>query len=338
MARIYPGAWYATREDVQASLDVLETSRHAREIDRALQASTEDIDGQLQRSFLPITDTRYFPWPDGRRSRSWRLWLDRDEIISATTVTAGGTTISSSDYFLEPVNDGPPYTSLEIDLSSSSALQSGTTFQRAIAITGVFGHSANTRAAGALAEALDASETGVDVTDSSLVGVGNVINVESERMIVTEKSMIDTGVDIDATDSLTASKADVSLVVDTATGIPLVGETILIDSERMRVVDATGTTLTLIRAIDGTVLATHATGASIYCPRTLTVERGALGTTAATHDTATAATIHVPPGQIRQLCSAEAIAGLLKQPDSELEALRERVYVRYGRKMRMAAI
>ena len=64
-----------------------------------------------------------------------------------------------------------------------------------------------------------------------------------------------------------------------------VGEVILVDSERMLIVDIAGNYLTVKRAWDGSVLAIHSTGADIYTLRLLTVTRGALGTTAGTHDT-----------------------------------------------------
>src|SRR3546814_19132909 len=62
-----------------------------------------------------------------------------------------------------------------------------------------------------------------------------------------------------------------------------VGELILIDSERMRIVDITGNNLTVVRAYGGATLAAHSLGADVYVSRRLTVDRGALGTTAAPH-------------------------------------------------------
>lgn len=301
------GVRYCTVEDVKGALDVKASAYADKQILRAIESASRGIDGLMHRTFWPELATRYFDWPNRQYATPGTLWLEQHELISVTALSSGGTTISSSDYFLEPNGEGPPYDRLELDLSSSASFGGGSTSQRDITITGVFGYSADTEAAGALAEALDASETAVDVTDSSLIGTGDTILVGSEYMLVTGRAMLDTAVDIHASDSLTASTADVSLTCSTATGIPQVGETILVDSERMLVVDAAGTTLTVRRAHDGTVLAAHATAASLYAPRTLTVVRGALGTTAATHDTATAVLRHVVPGLIRDLAIGEAI-------------------------------
>lgn len=349
------GVWYCTREDVKRALDAKETSRTNAQIDRAIESASRGIERTLHRRFYPVAATRYKDWPNTQFARPWRVWLDADEVISVTALTAGGTTIASTDYFLEPVDSGPPYTRIEIDLSSSASFASGDTSQRAISITGLFGYTADTSPAGALAEALDASETGVDVTDSSLVGVGDIIKADSERMIVTGRGMLDTGVNIHASDSLAASKSDVSITMSTTTNAPVVDEIILIDSERMLVVDVAGSVLTVIRAWDGSVLATHAGSADIYAPRTLTVTRGVLGTTADTHSTATAITKHVVPGPVRQLTVAEVLNALMQETsgyarmigglESQKELLprgltdlRMQVYATYGRKARSRVI
>ncbi|HZN70568.1 MAG TPA: hypothetical protein VFC00_02625 [Micromonosporaceae bacterium] len=351
------GVWYATREDVKSALDSRETARNDAQVDRAIEGSSRSVEGQLRRRFYPELDTRYFDWPNFQYSRPWRLWLGANELISVSALVAGGTTIAASDYFLRR-SDGkeePPYTHIEVDLESSAVFQAGATHQRAIAVTGLFGHSADETAAGTLAEALDSAETGVDVSDGSLIGVGSIIKVDSERMIVTGRSALDTTVDIHGSDSLTALASDVSITLTTATNAPVAGEVILIDSERMLVVDVAGTTLTVKRAWDGSVLATHAAGAGIYAYRTLTVQRGALGTTAAAHDTAAPVTRHVVPGLVNQLCVAESLVSIQgelgayaqrvgsgdNQRDAAgggIDGIRAQAVRAYGRKMRKAAV
>lgn len=342
---------YATREDVKHALDYKETARNSSQIDRILDDASRSIESLCHRDFYPSNATRYKDWPNQQRARSWRLWLDRDELISVSALVAGGTTIPSTDYFLRP-DTGPPYTHIEIDLDSSSAFSAGNTHQRAIAITGVFGYGTVSVPAGALAEVLDSSETGVDVTNSAVVGVGDLILIESERMIVTDKSMLDTGQNCTV---LTASAADVSITGVTS-GSVFRDEIILVDSERMRVVDVAGTTVTVKRAFDGSVLATHSNGADIYALRTLTVERGAVGTTAVSHSTATAIGRHAVPGPVRGLCIAEAVAQLIdestgyaatqrtgenserKVSRTALQERRDRVYSSHGRKVRSRAV
>lgn len=311
---------YATREDVQDAFDVREAAHRSAQIDQALASASDDIDGWLNRhkhGLAPTNATRYFPWP-GRDSQAWRLWLDENELVSVTTLTAGGTEIVAADYFLEPVNSGPPYTHIEVDLDSQAAFSNSGTHQRAIAVTGVFGINNDQKAAGTLAEALDASETAVDISDSSLVGVGDVLTVESERMLVTGRSSLATGVNLGT--ALTAVNSN-----QTIAGISggfSVGETLLIGNERMRIIENNGTDLTVIRAYDGSTLAAHSIGAGLFAYRTLNVERGALGTTAATHSTSTAVTKWDVPSLVRDLCKAEAITRI----EQEVSAYGGRVY------------
>lgn len=345
------GVWYATREAVKSALDSAETARNNVQVDRAIESASRLVEGFLHRKFYPEVATRYFSWPNTQRAQAWRLWLDADEVVSVTTLTSGGTTIPAANYFLEPVNVGPPYRSVEIDLDSSSAFSSGNTFQRSVAVTGVFGYSAEEVAAGTCAEVLDASETGVDVSDSSLIGVGDIIKVDSERMIVTGKSMLTTAQTLQT--PLTAVQNNVTVAVTNGAAYA-VGEIVLLDSERMLIVDIAGNNLTVKRAYDGSILATHS-GSTLYAPRTLTVERGALGTTAATHSTSAPITRHVVPALVRNLVIAEAI-NMIQQETSGyarvvgsgdnaressgkgLQDLRVQTYTAYGRKARMRAV
>ncbi|HEX6970284.1 MAG TPA: hypothetical protein VF174_15925 [Micromonosporaceae bacterium] len=346
------GVFYCSREDVKAALDAKLTARSDAQIDRIIEQSSRFIEGLTHRKFYPLSTTIYKDWPNFQYARSWRVWLDQHPLVSVTTITSGGVVIAATDYFLRP-DDGPPYSHIEIDLDSSASFGGGSTHQRDIAILGVAHWPEVPLSTGSLGEDLTSGETDVDVSDSSAIGVGDIIRIDSERMTVTGRSMLDTGVDIDAGDSLTASPADVSITVSGSSGAPVVGETILIDSERMLVVDRAGLVLTVKRAWDGSVLATHAGSASIYAPRTLTVERGALGTTAATHSTSAAIVKHVAP--VRTLCVAESVNTYLQETsgyarevgsgDNTREAsgrglsdLREQIRTTYGRKARIRAV
>ena len=345
------GIWYATREDVKSALDSQETARNNAQIDRALEAATAAIWGLTHRRFYPETGTRYFDWPTTFLGNPYRLWLDADEVISVSAIESGGVDLESADYFLEPANSGPPHTHIDIDLSGPGSFNSGRTHQRSIAVTGVFGYSAEEAAAGQLAEALDNSEVSVDVTDSAAIGVGTIIRVDDERMVVQGKLMLTTGQTLQGT--LTQSNADVTVPVTTGSEFG-VGEVLLLNAEKMLIVDIAGNNLIVKRAWDGSVLAAH-TNSTIYAPRTLLVERGALGTTAAAHSTATAINRHVVPGLIRLLAIAEALSSIQQEGaaygrvvgsgESAREAsgkglgdLRAQAYASFGRKARIRAI
>ncbi len=299
------GVWYATREVVKEALDVAQTAYSDRQVDRCIESASRTVEGVLHRRFYPWTGTRYFEWPTD--ADSWRLWLDDADLLTVTTLTAGGVAIAASDYFLEPANSGPPYESIEIDLSSGAYFAAGATHQRAIAVAGVFGYAAEEAPGGTLAEALDTSETGVDVSASETIGVGSILRVDSERMLVTGRTMLDTTQNIGA--DLAASNAGQSVSVTDGTAFAI-GETLLIDAERVLVRDIAGNTLIVRRAYDGSTLAAHTTGADIYAPRRLTVTRGALGTTAAAHNTAVSVAVHAVPGLVSEFCVALALTGL----------------------------
>jgi hypothetical protein len=346
------GVWYCTREDVKRALDSKETARNDAQIDRAIEGATSVVEGLCHRRFYPWTGTRVFDWPSRANQTPWRLWLNQYEVVSVTSLTSNATTIASGDYFLEPANSGPPFSRIELDRSSSASFGNSDTPQHDISVAGWWNWPATTQRAGSLAEALDSSETSVDLTDASAFGVGSILLVDSEYMLVTERAMLDTTQDTQA--ALDNSKAAVTVAVTTGSAFH-VGEVLLIDSERMLIVDIAGNNLTVTRAWDGSVLAAHLSGASIYAARTATVTRGALGTTAAAHSDATAAYVHVVPAQVRSLAVAEAMNTLLQESagygrtvgsgDNQreaggrgLKALREDVYTAYGRKARSRAV
>lgn len=348
------------------ALDYKETSRSHGQVDRALESASDDVEGLCHRRFYPQTDTRSFDWPDLNRSRSWRLWLGANELVSVTALTSGGVTIPPSAYFTRRSDnlEEPPYTHIEISLDSSATFGGGVTTQRDIAVTGVFGYTAAERPAGALAGALNSSQTTVDITSAAAVGVGHLIRVEAERMLVTDRAMLDTGQNLAG--DLGALASGTTVPVADGAGFN-VDEVILIGGERMLIIDIAGNSLVVKRNWDGSVLAAHTTGADIYAPRRLVVERGVLGTAAASHGNGTAIARHTPPGLVRDLCVAEALAQLLQEPagyargggvqDNSrngistsnirssraqlglgVEGLRDRVYTAFGRKARIGAV
>src|SRR5258705_102025 len=278
MGRVF----YVTREEVMDAFDTREAAYRSAQIDSAIGSASDDIDGWLNRhkhGLVPRIATRYFDFPDRGYSQAWRLWLDENEIVSVTSLTAGSVLLTPSQYFLEPVNSGPPYTYIEVNLSTTAGFGNNNTWQRAIAVAGVWGINNDQEAAGTLNGAVNSAVTSLNVSDASLVGVGSVLTVDSEQMNVTGRSPLTTGVNLGT--ALTAQKNNTTIA-----GISVgysVGEILLIDSERMRIVDNNGTNLTVIRAYDGSVLAAHNIGATLFAFRTLTVERGAQGTTAASH-------------------------------------------------------
>jgi hypothetical protein len=349
--------WYATREEVKSALDFRESARNAVALDRAISGASRAVDALCHRVFYPSIATRYFSWPDINSPSGWRLWLDENELVSATTITSGGEVLAAgTDYLLEPANSGPPYGRLEINRASSNAsFTTGSTPQRDIAITGTWcGCPLDSAPAGTLTAALSTTTgTFLSLSNSAPAGIGDLILIDSERMIVTGKAMIGTGQTV-AAPGIAAGSGD-TVLPTSSSSTANVGEVILVDAERMLVVDVSGVNLIVRRAWDGTVLAAHSAGVTINAPRGYTVVRGALGTTAATHSNGAGATRHLVPSLVNQLAVAEAVAGFLQEAagmartsgggNNEFEVaakgltgLRRQVYRAHGRKARVFAI
>lgn len=305
------GATYVTREQIKQSLDVAETARSNDQIDRAIASATSNVEGLLRRRFLPWHGVRFFDWPNGQFARTWRLWLGQDEVISVTSLVSGGVTIPSTDYFLEPNSTGPPYTRVEVNLASRSAFTSASTHQRQIAITGVFGYRADTEVIGHLASdlAADPNATASASWTTASFGVGDLVLIDSELIVIADRTMVDSTQDLQT--PLDASAADVSVAVTSGGGFA-VGETILLDSERMLVVDIAGNTLTVRRAWDGSVLASH-TGSSIWTLTGVTFGRAQQGTTLSAHLSGAVVARHVVPPMVRDLALAYAVNQFLQE-------------------------
>jgi hypothetical protein len=332
-------------------MDTKTTARNAAQIDDALESASREVDGLCNRVFYPTTRTQTWDYPLADRSRPWRLWLNDDELISVSSLVTGAVTVAASDILLRP-DHGPPFNSIEIRRSTIGAYQSSTDLQRAITAVGVFGYDLVEAAAGTLASSCTSGATTVTVSDSSVIGPGSLLRVGTERVVCTEASMVATAATV-AAPGLTATAGNVTVPLSGAG--PVVGEVILVDSERMLAVDLVGTNLTVRRAWDGSVLAAHSAGAVINALRQLTVTRGALGTSAAAHSSADVVVRHVFPGGIVNLTVALAVVELGSESTgytidrrseqspqlaatNALSQLIDRVTTQYGRKNRMRAV
>lgn len=339
---------YITREVVQQALDQKSTARSAGRIDQCIAAAGRDVEGLTHRRFYPWVGTRYKDWPTPSGS-SFRVWLDADEVISVATLVSAGQTLDPDDYFLEPANE-LPYNRVEINRGTAGSFTAGDTPQRNLGITGVFmGCELREIAAGALAVTIDADDATIDVTDGSLVGVGSLLRIGTERLQVFEKYTVDTTQTINA--DLAAAANGVTVAVDDGTAVHI-GEVLLIESERMLVVDVAGNNVTVKRAWDGSVLATHTSGAEVYAYRRCAVTRGALGTVAAGHTAPVAVYAHQAPSLVQELSLAYALNNLLQgssgyarevgSGDNQreatgrgIQAIEDDTYQAYGRKARI---
>lgn len=312
------GVWYTSRESVKSALDEQETARSNAQIDDAIEQGARDVEGLCHRpinGFAPVLATKYFDWPS-RTSRppSWRVWLDRRELIELNSLTVGGgaTTLTSGQYFLEPKNDGPPYDRIEINLGGSGAFSAGNTHQRAIAGVGLWGWRNDQSSIGSLASSL-AGTVGATASVSwttARFGVGDVLCIDSERMFIRERSFVDSTQDLQT--SLTAADSNTTVAVSSGTAFAL-EEMILIDAERMRIVDIAGNNLIVKRAWDGSTLAAHSSGTSIYALTGVQLDRAQLSTSIAAHASDAVVYRWQPEPMLAALNRAYALNTLLQE-------------------------
>jgi hypothetical protein len=342
---------YATREEVKRAADFQYSAYANSRIDRNIQSGSDNIEDITNRRFYPEDDTRKFDYPNNSYAPPWRLWFDGNEIAVSPLVSlksANGTvTIPSSSYFLEPVW-GPPFTRVSLNRSTSAIFGGGSTPQLDIWVQGTFGYWAYSDVVSSVVGAINSSVAQIQAANGSAVGVGDWALVETERLIIADKSMIDTTVPFSGL--TTASASDNVLAVPDGT-VFSPGETLGIDAERCLILDITGNNLVLKRAWDGTTLATHTSG-TIYADRLLSVIRGALGTTAVAHTGGVALARGRVPAEVKELAIAEAIVDMTQESSAfsspgqvresaagiGLGDLRDRVCSAYGRQQRVRAI
>jgi hypothetical protein len=302
---------YTTREKFKRAADVRGSDLDA-QIDRLIAAASRHIERVTRTWFVPRTAAEPYNWPQINPGTTWELWV-RDYLLSVSAITDedGSGTITVANTNLEPQH-GPPYTRVEIDYSSADTFDAGDTEQQTITVTGDWGYSNDTESAGTVVSGLASGTTATTfVTDSSdLIGVGDSLLIESERVFVTGKTTVDLAVNTHGTTgALTASKTDTNVTLAAAPATALrVGEILRINSEDMRITAINSTSdVNVERAYDGTILAAHSTGDDVYAYRTLTIERGINGSTAATHANATAVSRYVPPADVELYCLQRAM-------------------------------
>jgi hypothetical protein len=350
-------ACYCSRLDVMTATDIQLSVDYIRHVDSAIEAAADEADRLTKRRFWNEIRTNKWDWPNYQRAYPWRLWFDAAELADVTslvpTVTTGGTPIPSSAIFWGPWNYAPPYTYMELDRSQSYAFGVGPTPQQDIQVLGNFGYWTKTKPGGALAAAVSSTTaTTVTVSDSSKSGVGDVITVDGESMLVSDNAMSDTGQAQTGMGCSTASDADNELEVSNGSQISA-GELLALDAEWMLALSVTGNYVTVDRAYGGTVLAAHS-GAEVYAPRALTVVRAFGGTTAATHSNAAPVSVALIPPEIREYAIAEAQNYVFQKttgyartigengaqpvPGGSLPDLRARVQERYARQARQRVV
>ena len=148
-----------------------------------LESVARYIDGQTNRKFYPTVETQTYDVPGGRS-----LVMD-DDLLEVISVTNGdGSAITSTYYNLYPPNTYPKD---EIRLTETSGLfwtNSSTSYEQVIDIAAIFGYRERYTQEGwklvtTLNEAVDASETDIDVVAGGYLPTGTIWRVGNEILI-----------------------------------------------------------------------------------------------------------------------------------------------------------
>lgn len=305
--------WYCTREAVLEAVGASYTSRIAKLIDRQIGMACDAIDGKLHRRFYPEYRTFKLDYPNWQLAPTWTLWLESNEIISLQSLTSGGHSIPTNAVLPRRSDDidEPPYDQLQIDLSTSYAFSASTTWQQAVEIEALTGYNATNTSLGVanLASTLNSSAV-IAIFEPSdgiyNIGVGRLLLIDNEYIILTERSNVDTGDELQS--AMAAQPNAVTVAVTDGTAFAR-GELLTIGSERMRIVDIVGNNLIVDRAIHGSILSTHSMSDTVYAARQFNLLRGQLGTTSAEHSTADIVYAHDVPPLIEELATALAVTG-----------------------------
>lgn len=298
------GIWYTSLEAVKTALDFQETARNNAQVRRAIDSGSRAAEGRLLRRFYPWTGTRTIKRVASREPH--QLPLGRWELIEATSIVSAGVTINPNDCTFVPArgvaeSDGPPYCRIDLDPTVLSAWPGDAD------ITGVWGYRADEEQVGTLAAQLGSSSSSTaSVTWTTAdIGTGDILRIDNERAVIRDRTWVDSGQNLGGA-GLDASMAGVSVPVSNGAAYA-VGEVVQVEAERMLVTSIAGNSLTVVRAWDGSVLASHANGVDIYALTGVELDRGQLGTDAATHQSSAAIYRQIYPGLVRDLALAEAL-------------------------------
>lgn len=179
---------YCTITDIKASLGITSTTDDTI-MRKIAESASRNIDNFCQRFFYIESATKYF---EGSNSPLWLspdlLSIDTDGLSTDEDGDATfESTFETTDYHLKPFNTFPKTHIILSDDSDYGSFANGV--RRGVEIAGVWGYGDGISATPyivdtTLTEALDASETGVDVTAITNLNGGNTILIDSEQMYV----------------------------------------------------------------------------------------------------------------------------------------------------------
>lgn len=168
-------------------------------IELLLRGSSRYIERQCGRNFVPYIETRYFDTPTLDDTNDLRLLKLDDDLLEVISITNGdGTTVASTEYLLlnsDLKRNTTPYRYIRIKDTSTSywTLDSAGGKHGVISVNGIWAYRERYATdawltGSTLAEALDTSETGYDMTSGAAFTAGQLIRIDNELSYVTSVS------------------------------------------------------------------------------------------------------------------------------------------------------
>lgn len=171
--------WYCTLDVLKSELGETTTANDAR-LSRYIAQASRAIEDETGRTFIPVTATRYFDVPaDGVK-----LFLQDDDLLSITTLSDDTGTITSTYYWLYPLNLFPKHTILLDSEDLGRAFEYDEEPNKAIAIAGQWGCCNDYVSPGVTLSANVSSTSATAVALSATVEVGWTLLVDTEAMFV----------------------------------------------------------------------------------------------------------------------------------------------------------
>lgn len=176
--------WYCSLSDLKAELGETTTANDAR-LGRYIAQASRQIEDATGRTFFPVTATKTFDVPrDG-----WRLFLQYEDLITLTTLSDDTGTITSTNYWLYPLNMTPKH-SIVLDTNTlGRGFEYDEDPQGAVSIAGQWGYCADYVSTGLALGAAISSTTATTITlTGASCEVGWMLLIDSEAMHVSAVS------------------------------------------------------------------------------------------------------------------------------------------------------
>jgi hypothetical protein len=283
--------WYIGLEEIKQFLGINSSTNNDR-LRSLIGAISRFIDNYTGRKFYPTTATRLFDYQSATI-----LQLDYDDLLSVSAFADenGTGTVDTSYLLYEPANN-PPYQRIIIDPSNDSFMYSNIK-EQALEVTGEWGYCNSKEDTGITCPSLTLDTTTMAANNGKKVDVGWLLQIDDERIIVTDVDAVDSAANTSA--ALNDYETDIGV---TDTSKFSTGEIIRIEDEQMRIVRIDTSSLSVIRGYEGTTPKSHESNKDIYVYRNFTIERGATKSAASQHSAGTKIYRIAPPSDIIYVC------------------------------------